>query len=124
MRRQAGFTLIELLVALAIIALLLSVAVPRYMGTMSRAEEATLKESLAVMRDAIDKHYSDTGKYPVSLEELVAKRYLRSVPEDPMTQTAASWVVVAPADPQLGAVFNVKSGAVGAGRDGRPYGEW
>lgn len=123
-RREGGFTLVELLVALAIIALLLSIAAPRYMGTVSRAEEATLKESLAVMRDAIDKHYADTGKYPVSLEELVTKRYLRSVPADPMTHTAASWVVVAPADPQLGAVFDVKSSAPGAGRDGKPYAEW
>jgi len=124
MRGARGFTLIELLVALAIIALLLSIAVPRYFGTLTRAEEATLKETLVVMRDAIDKHFSDTGKYPVSLEELVTKRYLRSVPLDPITQTAASWVLVAPADPQLGAVFNVKSGAPGVGRDGRAYGEW
>lgn len=122
MRR--GFTLIELLVALAIIALLLSLVVPRYFGGLTRAEEAVLKENLTVMRDAVDKHYADTGRYPATLDELVAKKYLRKVPEDPITQSNATWIVVAPSDPQLGAVYDVKSGAKGAGRDGKPYGEW
>jgi general secretion pathway protein G len=35
-----------------------------------------------------------------------------------------TWVVVAPADPQQGAVYDVKSGAKGAGRDGKPYEQW
>ena len=124
MRTRRGFTLIELLVALAIIALLLSLVVPRYFGGLTRAEEAVLKENLAVMRDALDKHYADTGRYPAALEELVAKKYLRKVPEDPITQSNATWIVVPPGDPQLGAVYDVRSGARGAGRDGRPYEQW
>lgn len=124
MRNQAGFTLIELLVALAIIALLLSLAVPRYVGSLARAEEAVLKENLASMRDALDKHFADTGKYPSSLEDLVSKKYLRSVPTDPIAQSQTSWIIVQPADPGLGAVYNVKSGAQGAGRDGMPYEQW
>lgn len=124
MRNRAGFTLIELLVALAIIALLLSLAVPRYFGSLTRAEEAVLKENLASIRDALDKHFADTGKYPGSLEDLVTKKYLRSVPTDPMTQSSATWVVVPPAQPGQGAVYDVKSGAQGAGRDGKPYEQW
>src|SRR5258706_12914630 len=96
MRDRAGFTLIELLVALAIIALLLSLAVPRYFGSLSRAEEAVLKENLTSMRDALDKHYADTGKYPASLEDLVTKKYLRNVPTDPVTQSQSTWIVVSP----------------------------
>ena len=122
MRR--GFTLIELLVALAIVALLLSIAVPRYFGGLTRAEEAVLKENLMLLRDAIDKHYADTGKYPAGLEELVAKKYLRSVPPDPITQSATTWVQVPPADAKLGGVFDVKSGAQGSGGNGKPYAEW
>jgi hypothetical protein len=60
----------------------------------------------------------------VTLDELVAKKYLRSMPVDPITRSAASWIVVAPADPALGAVYDVKSGAKGAGRDGKPYEQW
>ncbi len=119
-----GFTLIELLVALAIIALLLSIVVPRYFGSLTRADEAALKEDLYVMRDAIDKHFADTGRYPGSLDELAMKKYIRAVPMDPLTQSSASWIVVPPADPQLGAVYDVKSGAKGTARDGRAYEQW
>jgi len=123
-RRTSGFTLIELLVALAVIALLLSIVTPRYFGSVSKTEETVLKENLHLMRDALDKYYSDSGRYPDGLGDLVARRYLRSIPDDPITQSSATWVVLPPADPQKGAVFDVKSGAKGAGRDGKPYEQW
>jgi general secretion pathway protein G len=113
MKQRKGFTLIELMVVLAVIALLLSVVVPDYMGRMRRAEEAVLQEDLALMRDALDKHYADAGRYPGSLEELVAKRYLRSIPQDPFTHSAATWIAVPPQDVRKGNVWDVKSGAKG-----------
>ena len=84
---EQGFTLVELMVVLTVIALLLSIVVPDYVGRVKRAEESVLQENLMLMRDALDKHYADAGKYPTSLEELVAKRYLRSIPKDPFTQS-------------------------------------
>ncbi|MGH7603197.1 MAG: type IV pilin protein [Gemmatimonadaceae bacterium] len=122
--RRCGFTLIELLVALAIIALLLSIAVPRYFGGVSRTEEAALREDLARMRDAIDKHFADTGRYPAALDDLVTKKYLRAIPPDPITESTTTWVQVPPADARMGGVFDVKSGAQGNGADGRPYAQW
>jgi len=113
MRKLKGFTLVELMVVLAVIALLLSVVVPDYMGRMRRAEEAVLQENLTLMRDALDKHYADAGKYPTSLEELVAKRYLRSIPRDPFTHSASTWVAVPPQDTRKGNVWDVKSAAKG-----------
>jgi general secretion pathway protein G len=113
MKNARGFTLVELMVVLAVIALLLSIAVPDYMGRMQRAEEAVLQENLAVMRDALDKHYADAGRYPASLEELVAKRYLRAIPKDPFTQSSATWVAIPPADAKKGNVFDVHSAAKG-----------
>jgi general secretion pathway protein G len=112
-RKCLGFTLIELMVVLTVIGLLLSVVVPDYVGRMKRAEEAALQENLAVMRDALDKHYADAGSYPAALEDLVAKRYLRSVPSDPFTRSNTSWVAVPPADPKKGGVFDVHSSAKG-----------
>lgn len=123
-KKENGFTLIELLVALAIVALLLSIVTPRYFGTISRAEEATLRENLRLLRDAVDKHYSDTGRYPDSIEQLVERRYLRSVPIDPLTENGNTWVLISPKDPQKGGIFDVKSSAKGVGRDGKPYAEW
>ena len=122
MRR--GFTLIELLVVLAIIATLLTIAVPRYYASLDRSKEAVLKENLYQMRDAIGKYYADKGKYPESLETLATDKYLRKVPLDPITESAATWLVVAPEDPQKGGVFDVKSGAQGKASDGSVYAEW
>jgi general secretion pathway protein G len=113
MRKLKGFTLVELMVVLAVIALLLSVVVPDYMGRLRRAEEAVLQENLALMRDALDKHYADAGKYPTSLEELVAKHYLRSIPKDPFTQSASTWIAVPPQDTRKGNVWDVRSAAKG-----------
>lgn len=124
MKRRGGFTLIELLVVMAIIALLVSLAVPRYFTSVERSKEAVLRSDLNTMRDAIDKYYGDRGKYPDTLDELVTRRYLRSLPLDPITDSTATWVVVPPDDPLKGGVYDVKSGAPGKGLDGKPYEEW
>ncbi len=50
-----------LMVALAIIALLLSLVAPRYFGRVTKAEETVLQENLALLRDALDKFYADSG---------------------------------------------------------------
>jgi general secretion pathway protein G len=118
-----GFTLVELMVVLTIIALLLSVVVPNYVGRVRRAEEAVLQENLTLMRDALDKHFADAGKYPRTLDELVSKRYLRSIPKDPLTQTA-SWNVIGPTDPEKGGVYDIHSAAKGVGSNGTPYERW
>jgi len=123
MLRPRGFTLIEMLVVMAIIGGLLALAAPRYFQHVDRAKETVLRSDLAGMRDALDKFFADTGRYPANLEELVTGRYLRKVPPDPITESTSSWRVLPPADPTLGGVYDVKSGADGVTRDGRPYGE-
>jgi general secretion pathway protein G len=124
MRARPGFTLIELLVVLAIIGLLLTLAAPRYFGSLDKSKEAVLKEDLYQFRDAIGKYYGDKGKYPDSLDALASEKYLRNVPVDPITDSSATWVVVPPQDPQKGGVYDVKSGAQGHASDGTAYSEW
>src|SRR5258706_15826888 len=111
--KKRGFTLVELLVVLTIIGLLLAIVAPNYVGRVKTAEEAVLKENLTLMRDALDKHYADAGSYPRSLDDLVSKRYLRSIPRDPFTQANSTWLVVAPTDPQKGGVYDIHSAAKG-----------
>lgn len=122
--RTKGFTIIELLVSLAIVATILSLAAPRYFGNVDKAKEAVLREDLYLLRDAIDKYYSDQNKYPAALEDLVTQKYLRSIPVDPFTQSHHSWIVTAPADGSSGAVFDVHSSAPNKARDGTWYKDW
>ncbi|TDF82158.1 type II secretion system protein [Pseudomonas sp. H9] len=124
MRRNQGFTLIELLVVMAIIATLMTIAMPRYFQSLETSREATLRQSLAVMREALDHYYGDTGHYPESLEQLVEQRYLRNAPMDPITERRDGWQVVAPPEGVAGAVADIKSGATGRARDGSLYSEW
>ena len=123
MRR--GFTLIELLVVMAIVATLLTIAIPRYFKSVDRSREAVLKENLFQMRDAIGKYHTDKGKYPDSLQALATEQYLRKVPIDPVTQSETTWVVVPiPGTTELTAVFDVRSGAQGKAVDGTEYATW
>jgi general secretion pathway protein G len=121
---RRGFTLIEMLVVMAVIATLLTLAVPRYFRSMQRSREAVLRQDLATLRDSIDRFYGDTGKYPPALAALVEKRYLRSIPIDPIAKAADKWVVVNADDPEDKGVKDVKSGAEGMGENGVPYAEW
>ncbi len=122
--RTAAFTLIELLVVMAIIAVLLTLAAPRYFTTVQKSKEAVLKQNLTTMREALDKYYGDRGAYPASLQTLVDEKYLRATPVDPITGKTDSWVMVADDDPDAGGIYDVHSGAVGVARDGMAYRDW
>jgi general secretion pathway protein G len=124
--RARGFTLIELLVVMAIVATLLTLVTPRYFAQVDRAKEVALRETLAVTREAIDRFHGDHDRYPGSLEELVERRYLRSLPTDPITERSDTWVLLAPptrTDGELpaGAVWDLRSGA---SVEGKPYDQW
>jgi general secretion pathway protein G len=112
-------------VVMAIVALLVSIAAPRYFRSVDRAKENTLQTSLNVMRDALDQYAADKGRYPESLPELVDNRYLRTVPTDPLTGSATTWVLVTPPDSSIkGGVYDVRSGMAGRGSDGRLLADW
>ena len=119
-----GFTLVELLVVLAIIALLLTIASPKYFNSIEKSKDATLKQSLNVMRESIDKFYADNGQYPKTLEDLVDKKYIQKLPVDPITESTITWVFEAPEPPQEGDIADVHSGALGTAKDGTPYASW
>ena len=124
MQRPDGFTLIELLVVMAVIATLLSIVAPRYFNSIDRSREAVLRQNLSIMRDAIDKFYSDTGKYPLSLNQLVEERYIRAVPIDPMTESSQTWIEVPPTDPEIEGMYDVRSSSDRQALDGTFYDKW
>lgn len=122
--RSRGFTLIELLVVLGIVALMLTLAVPRYFPSIDKSKEVVLADNLRNVRQVLDQYYGDTGRYPDTLEQLVEKKYLRAMPVDPVTDSETSWIIVPPEDGSKGGVYNIRSGAPGNDRSGKPYADW
>lgn len=118
-----GFTIIELLVVMAVLAVLASLVVPRYMNKVQSAKEVVLRQNLQGLRTGIDQFYRDQSRYPESLAELVTKRYIRAIPTDPITESATTWVPV-PSKEGGNGVFDIKSGAPGRASDGSSYGTW
>lgn len=126
---QAGFTLMEIMIVMALIATLAGVGLSMYGNSVTRAKEATLKEDLFRMRDAIDQYYADKNKYPATLEALVSDKYLRAVPVDPFTLSADTWQTTM-SELEAGnvatepGIYDVKSGSELNGLDGTPYANW
>jgi general secretion pathway protein G len=126
---RGGWTLVELVIVMAIIAVLASIATVGAGNAVQLAREATLKEDLFRMRDAIDQYYADKGKYPADLQALVTDQYMREVPVDPITGSRDTWQTI-PAEPDPNnvslepGIYNVKSGAEGTSMQGEPYTEF
>jgi general secretion pathway protein G len=121
--KRRGFTLIELLVVLAIVATLLALSFPRYSQSVDVARDIVLVENLRTTRDAIDKFYADRKRYPESLDELVEKQYLRSLPVDPILESDKAWRIVPPSADKKGQVAGLTSTAEGQTLDGKAFGE-
>lgn len=122
--RRTGFTLIEMLVVMAIMATLLAIAAPRYFDSMERAKETALRADLRILREALDKFHADTGTWPRELQNLVAARYLRELPVDPVTGAATTWQAIGNPDGSVPGVYDVHSGAPGIAHDGTAYSTW
>lgn len=127
--RAHGFTLIEVLVVMTLIVLLASMGMTQYRNSVTRAEEAVLKENLFRMNDAIDQYYADKNKWPSDLAELSSAGYIREIPIDPMTKSKDTWTTTqAEPDPnnpasQVG-IYSVKSGSDRTALDGTLYADW
>jgi general secretion pathway protein G len=127
--REKGFTLIELMVVMVLIVTLASIGLTVYGNSITRAKEATLKEDLFRMRDAIDQYYADKNKYPPTIETLVEEKYMRAVPVDPFTASADTWQTTM-SEPEPGnpsaepGVYDVKSGSEAVALDGSRYADW
>ena len=124
-----GFTIIELLIVMTLIIILASVGMSQYRNSITRTEEAVLKENLFRMRDAMDQFYADKNKWPADLAELVSEGYIREVPVDSMTKSKDTWQTEnAEPDPNnpnsSGGIDNVRSGSDRVALDGTRYSEW
>lgn len=136
---ERGFTLLELIIVVAMIGILASIAMPALKDMPRRAQESVLKTNLRTLREVIDQYYGDKGRYPATLQELVESKYLRQVPNDPITKSAQTWVVVFEEEPSEGeagpppvpgeeetgpGIVDVHSGSSATALDGTPYAQW
>jgi general secretion pathway protein G len=128
-RRQFGFTLVELMIVMAIIAILMSVAIPIYSRSITRSKESVLKNNLLSMRTVIDEYTYDKQKAPQTLNDLVSDGYLRQIPVDPITGTADSWKIIMEdasntVNQSEPGIFDVRSGSDKTSLEGTLYSEW
>jgi general secretion pathway protein G len=129
-KNRKGFTLIELMIVVAIIGILATLAQPMFKTAVMKSREAALKEDLFNIRNVMDQYYADNGKYPDSLNDLVDKGYMRSIPSDPFTGNNTSWRLdpynaAEGEDPaSSGGYWDVHSGSDQVGLNGKKYSEW
>ena len=121
-RGAQGFTLLELMIVVSIIGILATLAAPSYQSSVVKAKEAALRQDLTTVRDVLDQHKADRGKYPPSLSALVSAGYLRAIPKDPFTGGTTTWQEMT--DPVDGGVGDIFSGAEFVGTNGTPYNHW
>ncbi len=122
-KASKAFTFIELMVVMAIVATIVAIVTPRYFQGLERTKETALKQNLKEMREAIDHYHADKGEYPANLQTLVLERYLRFIPEDPMTEKADTWQITTPPD-RSARVYDIASGAATIASDGTTYNTW
>jgi general secretion pathway protein G len=127
--RAEGFSLLELMIVLTIIMILATIAVGRYDRSVQRAREATLKQDLYVMRQAIQQYTLDKQAAPTSLDDLVQAKYLGGIPVDPITR-AKDWrtesedVLLSPQQTSAG-ITNVHSASEAISSfEGTAYSTW
>jgi len=128
-RRRFGFTLVELMIVMAIIAILMSVAIPIYSRSISRSKESVLKNNLLSLRTVIDEYTYDKQKAPQTLNDLVSDGYLRQIPVDPITGTADNWKIIMEdasntVNQSEPGIFDVRSSSDKISLEGTPYSEW
>jgi len=128
---KRGFTLIELVIVLALIGILVGMGIPQFKTSIQRGREAVLKENLHILRTILNQYYTDKKKFPMALQTLVDEGYLHSIPKDPITRSAETWIEVSEElseDDLLTGVIpgiaDIQSGAEGNGLDGTAYRTW
>lgn len=120
--RRNAFTLVELVVVILILGILAGVAAPKLLNTSKTATDNGLRQTLSIVRDAIELYTADQGTLPpcanatTSLQDAL-KPYIRGTfPSSPIgvqnNQVTATTTtpVVADGSPTTGWKYNTSTG--------------
>jgi len=121
--------MIELMIVISLILILVSISIPSYVKSVTRAKEAVLKENLFQLRSLISQYTLDKQKAPQSLDDLVSAGYIKQIPPDPMTGSNSTWTVdqedtLMSVDQQEPGISDVHSGSSLTAADGSAYSSW
>jgi general secretion pathway protein G len=129
-KRDRGFTLIEMMMVISIILILLGVAIPLYSHSITQAKEQELRKNLETLNQMIFQYTQDKQKTPQSLNDLVAAKYLKEIPED-ITGSTDTWetesgddVIMSLEQTDPGGIIGVHSGSHQRASDGTEYSSW
>ena len=68
---RTAFTLVEILVVVVIIAVLMTMIVPRFFGRVGQAKQSVARQKLGVLETAVEMFGNDYDRLPDRLDELV-----------------------------------------------------
>ncbi|SDG45296.1 general secretion pathway protein G [Selenomonas sp. WCT3] len=68
--RQAGFSLLGIMIAMAILAILATIAVPKFNSAIAMANTTKVKADLTTLDSAIAIYATQTGRWPDHIEDL------------------------------------------------------
>lgn len=91
-----GFTLIELLIVIAVIAILISIAFPRFKGMQDEGNIAKGKGELRTLQTAVESYYiHNANTYPAAITDVAAStvrpQIVTSIPADPFSTSGAAY---------------------------------
>ena len=108
----------------AVVSLLVLSLLPRDGDGVQKFRELALQQDLVVMRNTLNEYVADNHKRPQTLKELVMTGYLKSIPVDPITKRANSWVVEWSHDAKMTGIVNIRSGSRSTSSKGTAYRDW
>lgn len=96
---KKGFTLIELLIVIAVIAILIGIALPRFKGIQDEGNIAKAKGELRTLQTAVESYYiHNANVYPAAITNLTAAAtkpvIVTTIPDDPFAAAATDYTYV------------------------------